>query len=940
MDIKTVFLSSTSKDLQEHRDAAYGAIEGLDGYHCVRMEDFGARHWDTDEFCRAKVAECDLFVGLVGVLHGSCPPGLKTSYTRREYQAAVDKEKPRLMFVTSDDFPIPAGITKETKEDQQRQERFQKQIRRSRPVPKFAKPNELAVLVLQAIYHWHLETYGEPLGSPLAPHYSHPYLMPKHWTGRRAEMEELDQWLRDDDHPLCCMVAMGGMGKSSLAWEWVTTRVEPEQADLGLEGIFQWSFYEGEVSFQGFTERLAEYLGIDAPRGEGEQVNLVDPLAQALDRRRVLLILDGFERLLRYYTTVDAAMKEEKTKEELPDHERQCAAPQVARFIRDITARSAAKTLLTTRLPPEELDDAANCQNTPLEGLDPEDAATFLRESGIDGEDRHLRQAAEVYGFHPLSLSRLVVVLRRNIDSPNDIRQAPDCDEKMDLTRRQQHILAQAYETLPEDLQQFLSSLTAALGRVDMEVVRLLAADHPDMDLSDALARLEEDLWITDRDANAVGFHPLVGKYAYGELKDKVGVHERLREYFEAAPAPGRDEVKSVEDLAPVIELYHHTVQAGRHDEARSLLRDRLIPNPLYFRFGAYQRCIELLRALFPAVGGAEYEPALAGEVSGPTPALPLLKDEAAQAWTLNALANSYSLSGQPRRAVPLFERQNELQEKAGSTKNLAIGLGNLADDQSKIGELAGAEESLRRSIELCREIGDEFWEAVGHQELGRVLAYRGEFGEAAEELGAALAAFEQQEKPQSQGIVWAYRALRALLGREAREGLEAAQRARELADETARTRYPHEPDFVRAEWVLGWARVALAQEEAENREEHLAEADEHLTEALERCRRINNVELEPDILLARARWRRASGAPAEARQVAEEALRIADRCEYRLNQADIHNLLARLALEEGDMERAREEAQNAKERAECDGKPHYYKVAYEEANDILRSAE
>lgn len=54
MSIKTVFLSSTSKDLTQYREAAYRAIERLDGYHCVRMEDFGARNWRADAFCRAK----------------------------------------------------------------------------------------------------------------------------------------------------------------------------------------------------------------------------------------------------------------------------------------------------------------------------------------------------------------------------------------------------------------------------------------------------------------------------------------------------------------------------------------------------------------------------------------------------------------------------------------------------------------------------------------------------------------------------------------------------------------------------------------------------------------------------------------------------------------------------------------------------------------------
>ncbi len=61
---------------------------------------------------------------------------------------------------------------------------------------------------------------------------------------------------------------------------------------------------------------------------------------------------------------------------------------------------------------------------------------------------------------------------------------------------------------------------------------------------------------------------------------------------------------------------------------------------PTYYQFGAYQLRIELLRALF-----------LDGEDKPPR-----LKDESAQAWTLSALASSYSLSGQPRRAVPLFE--------------------------------------------------------------------------------------------------------------------------------------------------------------------------------------------------------------------------------------------------------------------------------------------
>jgi hypothetical protein len=86
--------------------------------------------------------------------------------------------------------------------------------------------------------------------------------------------------------------------------------------------------------------------------------------------------------------------------------------------------------------------------------------------------------------------------------------------------------------------------------------------------------------------------------------------------------------------------------------------------------------------------------------------------------------------------------------------------------------------------------------------------------------------------------------------------------------------------------------------------------------EALGRCRRVSLTGLEPGILLAWARWHDLSGDPEEARRFAEEALRIADRCEYRLKQADIHNFLAHLGLGAGNVASAREHAETARERA------------------------
>ena len=73
-----------------------------------------------------------------------------------------------------------------------------------------------------------------------------------------------------------------------------------------------------------------------------------------------------------------------------------------------------------------------------------------------------------------------------------------------------------------------------------------------------------------------------------------------------------------------------------------------------------------------------------------------------------------------------------------------------------------------------------------------------------------------------------------------------------------------------------------------------------------------------------------------QAKSLTREALEIADRCEYRLKQADIHNFLAEMALPEGDKETAREQAEIAKERAWCDGPPYCYRKALDQAEQML----
>jgi tetratricopeptide (TPR) repeat protein len=816
---------------------------------------------------------------------------------------------------------------------------------------------------------------------PPQPYFAHPYPLQENFTGRARERKMLTGWLSGGQWPVLALVAMGGMGKSALTWAWLQRDVlghslpglAPDPPEVvepcrvpearRPEGVLWWSFYEREARFAVFLDYALAYASagnVDAA-AVSSAYDKVQHLVTLLQQRRLLLILDGFERELRAYASLNAAYQGDELAGEAGGDFRGCTDRYAGDFLRWLAASPLqSRVLLTSRLLPHELEGLAGCRREELTSLDPEDAVIFFQARGVRGTRAEIQAACAPYGYHPLALRLLAGMIVHDPARPGEVSLAAEYSPLPDLVPREHHILALAYAALRPPLRELLSRLAAFRSPVQYEAVKAISLFEDERELKAALRELvERGLLLFDRERRRNDLHPIVRGYAYDRLADKEGVHTRLRDYFAALPAPQAERVGSVEDLAPVIELYHHTVHAGRYDEAFDLFRDRLHA-PLYYRLGAYQTCIELLRALFPGAGdplagtlARVAEPGRARVPAAPVPAgpaaLPRLKKEGDQAWTLNELANSYGLCGQSRLAVPLLRQHTAIREKQGNKVNLAIGLGNLADDQLKLGELAAAEGNLRRRIELCHEIEDEFREAVGHQELGRLLTYQGAFDESEKVHQRAIELANRLHNQQIECVVQAYSALRALLMNEHTIALQAARRARELAELDFPGIGKLERDIIQAEWLLGAALVALALAPRPGGHPHLpnlgdgvggegllARAEIHLTQALTRCRRINMVDLEPDILLAWARWHEAKGHHEQAGRDAEAALTIADRCEYRLKQADCHNLLARLALGAGDRRAARHHAQTARERAWCDGPPHCYQPALEEAERLL----
>jgi formylglycine-generating enzyme required for sulfatase activity len=171
--VRKVFLSSTARDLGEHREAVYRAISGLDGFQCIRMEDFGARDREADPFCRERVKECGIFLGLAGHLYGSSPTGSQTSFTEGEHEAAVEAGINRLLFLASDDLR-PAPSLREPDKKWRKLQRFRDRLKKERIVAFFDTPDALATEVVKGLRNLEQEMSGsgeeresEPVPAPL-----------------------------------------------------------------------------------------------------------------------------------------------------------------------------------------------------------------------------------------------------------------------------------------------------------------------------------------------------------------------------------------------------------------------------------------------------------------------------------------------------------------------------------------------------------------------------------------------------------------------------------------------------------------------------------------------------------------------------------------------------------------------------------------------------
>ena len=724
------------------------------------------------------------------------------------------------------------------------------------------------------------------------PYFAHHYILQKNFTGRVKEREQLTEWFNSGDSPMFAYIAIGGMGKSALTWHWLQEDVIKK--DLAPDGIIWWSFYEKESSFENFLNKSIQYASggkinpstINSPRDK------IDVLYNLLYKESILLVFDGLERVLRAYAGMGSPYQGDAvTKDERQDF-RRCIDPNVGFFLQKMASGLQTKTLVTSRLYPKELDDLEGCRQVNLETMEKADAVKFFHRQGVKGTRTEIQKVCDKYGYHPLCLRLLSGWITEDPEYHGDIVVWKEYNPLPKLKPKKHHILELAYKAIGEEKQKFISKLASFRTPMEYKALEIFNTFGGRQEFNRIIKELvNRGLLFFDKEYKKYDLHPIVRSYCYDRLKDKEGVHSELRDYFASVPEP--DKIESIDDLQPVIELYHHTVGAGRYDEACDLYFERL-SNIFLYQFGAYNTMIELTSTLFP--DGLDKPPKLSKESD--------------QAYYTNHLAISYSFSGQPRRAVPVFDQAVKFAIKMGNQKNLAIGLGNLASPQIVFGDLESTESNLRRRIEIDTEIENRKALDLPYSELGRVLSYRGDFKEATTELQNAMNISKEFNATQSQSVIWAYCSLHAFLMDDPKEALKCAIQALEFAWEHAKKMgrpQPNPRDFIRTNWLIGASYVTLQKP---------ADAEKYLNFAITECRKINMVDHEAQILLSIAKLRHIQKKDEESLKFAEEALEIANRCDYVFQQADIHLFLAEFYKDKSDIEEARKHVELAKLRS------------------------
>lgn len=139
---KSVFISSTYKDLKSYRRGVWNKLEKYDAI--IRgMEKFGAQPTKPLETCLKEVEESDIFICLIAFKYGTIDKETGKSITRLEYERAVGLEKDIYVYFKDEKYPNMSKQDMDIGDNYEKLEEFKKTLKEQHTIDKFTTEADL-----------------------------------------------------------------------------------------------------------------------------------------------------------------------------------------------------------------------------------------------------------------------------------------------------------------------------------------------------------------------------------------------------------------------------------------------------------------------------------------------------------------------------------------------------------------------------------------------------------------------------------------------------------------------------------------------------------------------------------------------------------------------------------------------------------------------------
>ena len=518
--VQQVMVSSTFTDLKEHRAALIKALNEY-GLHPNVMEYDSAKPvGDVIDSSLQMVRDSAAYILVISRKYGQTPECAirnpdQLSITELEFNEAQQLNRPTLLYIMGDEHDIKIAdieidAAKKEKLDAFRERAKQDPVSNvNRVYAVFESLADFKDKLPSSLHELcnHLTKHETPsdelkdistnkldsqLPAPPAFYAAPDFIGRNNFIGRQAQLQLLNAWAQAaDPTSVLLFEAIGGTGKSMLTWEWTTKHATNVRGDWA--GRFWYSFYAKGAVMRGFCQQALAYMTrqpLEAFEKKSTAEMRVVLLAE-LRKKPWLLILDGLERVLVAYHSIDAAeVRDEEldrpTDKMLDRNPCDAIRDEDSDLLRGLAAAAPSKILISSRLIPRLLLNQAGLPIpgvTPplkLPGLEDAEAEELMRSCEVKGTSADVRYYLKTYcDNHPL----VICVLAGLINSPGPHRGNFDtwaADPahgaklnlaSLDLIQSRNHILRAAIDALGPASRQLLSTLALLSGAADYETV-------------------------------------------------------------------------------------------------------------------------------------------------------------------------------------------------------------------------------------------------------------------------------------------------------------------------------------------------------------------------------------------------------------------------------------------------------------------------------------